>query len=206
MELPRKKLRNSNIDYSRSGAYFLTLCAHDRQCLFGNKPLIPKEWYKETGRFQYMKNTSENEENPHTVGATLCGCPRVPGMIEYWLHQIPKKFENMQLDYYVIMPNHIHVILILLDQTRGLPHRVAPTEDKVSSDIKPITISTVIDWFKTMTTNEYIRMVKCGDVQPFNKHVWDRSFYDRVIRSSDELYEIRKYIKNNPIKWMYAEN
>ena len=188
----------------------MTLCAHDRQCLFGNKPIVPKEWYKETGKYQYIKNDEEDEEISSTVGATLCGSPRVPGMIEYWLHQIPKKFENVQLDYYVIMPNHIHLVLIIKDETRGLPRRVAPTDDKVSddkvsddkvsSDIKPISISTVMDWFKTMTTNEYIRMVKRGDVQPFNKHVWDRSFYDRVIRSRDELYEIRKYIKENPAK------
>ena len=63
-----------------------------------------------------------------------------------------------------------------------------------------------MDWFKTMTTNEYIRMVREGYLPPFQRHVWDRAFYDRVIRSRDELYEIRKYIKNNPIKWMYAEN
>ena len=129
MELPRKKLRSGNIDYSRCGAYFLTLCAHDKLMLFGNRPFIPEEWYKETGRFQYMKNTSENGENPYTVGATLCGSPRVPGMIEKWLHEIPRKFKNIELDYYVIMPNHIHVILIIKDQTHGLPHRVAPTED-----------------------------------------------------------------------------
>ena len=70
MELPRKKLRSGNIDYSRSGAYFLTLCAHDRQCLFGNKPIVPKEWYKETGKYQYIKNDEEDEEISSSVGAT----------------------------------------------------------------------------------------------------------------------------------------
>ena len=123
-------------------------------------------------------------------------------MIEYWLHQIPKKFENVQLDYYVIMPNHIHVILII-KETRGLPHRVAPTEDYDEGDPKKITVSDIIDWFKTMTTNEYIRMVRNGYLPPFNKHIWERSFNDRVIRNSDELYEIRKYIKQNPVRVMY---
>jgi len=105
-------------------------------------------------------------------------------MIEKWMHEILRKFKNTELDYYAIMPDHVHLVLILLDQTRGLPRRVAPTEDKVSSDIKPISISTVMDWFKTMTTNEYIRMVREGYLPPFQKHVWDRSFNDRVIRNT----------------------
>ena len=142
-------------------------------------------------------------------------------MIEKWLHEIPRKYENIGLDYYVIMPNHIHLILILKDETHGLPHRVAahslrevrlqpevvaPTVDCVADEPEKITVSDAMDWLKTMTTNEYIRMVKSGYLPSFNKHIWERSFNDRVIRSRDELYEIRKYIKNNPIKWMYVEN
>ena len=68
MELPRKKLRSGRIDYSYPGAYFLTLCAHDKQRLFGDRPFIPKEWYKETGRFQYINNDVGNELSPSTVG------------------------------------------------------------------------------------------------------------------------------------------
>ena len=136
-------------------------------------------------------------------------------MIEKWLHEIPRKYENIGLDYYVIMPNHIHLILILKDETHGLPHRVAahslrevrlqpevvaPTESYDEGDQEKITISDIMDWFKTMTTNEYIRMVREGYLPPFQKHVWERSFNDRVIRNQDELYEIRKYIKENPLK------
>jgi len=105
-------------------------------------------------------------------------------MIEYWLHEIPRKFKNTELDYYVIMPNHIHVILIIKDETRGLPHRAAPTVDHVADEPEKITVSDAIDWFKTMTTNEYIRMVREGYLPPFQKHVWDRSFNDRVIRNT----------------------
>ena len=123
MELPRKKLRNSNIDYSRSGAYFLTLCAHDRQMLFGNRPLIPKEWYKETGRFQYINNDVGNELSPSTVGTTLRGCPWVCGMIEKWLHEIPRKFKNIELiDDYSVSNNYeepfVENYIIKKEQTR----------------------------------------------------------------------------------------
>ena len=66
-----------------------------------------------------------------------------------------------------------------------------------------MTLDNIIKWFKTMTTNEYIRMVKQNVLPPFHKHVWQRDYRDRVIRNRDELYEIRKYIKNNPANLMY---
>ena len=63
----------------------------------------------------------------------------------------------------------------------------------------------VMDWFKTMSTNEYIRGVKAGDYPRFEKRLWQRNYYEHVIRCETELYEVRKYIEENPLKWREDE-
>ena len=64
-----------------------------------------------------------------------------------------------------------------------------------------------MQWFKTMTTNAYIRGVKADGWEPFQGRLWQRSYYERVIRNEDELYQAQRYIAGNPSKWMEdAEN
>jgi REP element-mobilizing transposase RayT len=58
-----------------------------------------------------------------------------------------------------------------------------------------------MQWFKTMTTNEYIKMVKQNLLPRFHKRLWQLSFYDRVIRNEIDLNRIREYIRNNPLNW-----
>ena len=60
----------------------------------------------------------------------------------------------------------------------------------------------VIGWFKTMTTGAYIRGVKAGIYLPFEKHLWQRSYYDHIIRNEEDLYEIRRYIHENLERWI----
>jgi len=59
----------------------------------------------------------------------------------------------------------------------------------------------IVQWFKTMTTNEYIRGVQELGWRPFDKHMWQRSFYEHVVRRTDKMIRIRKYILNNPLRW-----
>ena len=59
----------------------------------------------------------------------------------------------------------------------------------------------MIKWYKTQTTNAYIRLVKQGQAPPFQKHVWQRGYYDHVIRNDTDLAETRQYIVNNPLNW-----
>lgn len=66
-------------------------------------------------------------------------------------------------------------------------------------------LSMVMDWFKTMSTNAYIRGVKAGDYPRFEKRLWQRNYYEHVIRCETELYEVRKYIEENPLKWREDE-
>lgn len=59
----------------------------------------------------------------------------------------------------------------------------------------------MVSWFKTMTTNKYIKGVKNGLFISFNKHLWQRSFFDHIIRNEQDLFNVRQYIELNPIKW-----
>lgn len=79
------------------------------------------------------------------------------------------------------MPDHIHVILWMEGAKAVLPE--------------------IVKWFKTQFTNEYIRKVKAGEFPRFDKHLWQRGYYEHVIRSEAELYEIRQYIQQNPSRW-----
>lgn len=101
-------------------------------------------------------------------------------MIGEWLKEIERAFPTVRLDTNIIMPDHVHLIL------------------QITEPQNTTAIPTVIEWFKTMTTNEYIRMVKEGKYPPFHKFVWQRGYYEHIIRNLDDLHDIRAYIVKNP--------
>lgn len=101
-------------------------------------------------------------------------------MVKKWLGKIEDD-NSITVDCYVIMPDHIHFILLI--QKTGV------------ADLRK-----VIGWFKTMTTNEYIRGVKEDRLEPFEKRLWQRGYYEHIIRNEEDLNEKRKYIAENPIK------
>ena len=212
----RRYNRLYGYDYSRTGGYFLTLCAYNRQKLFSEEVIFPDGWYPETDRMQY------GEVSDSLVGAHPCVRPaerlknngiyvgkhNAVTMIEKWIHKIPETFKNVKIDYYVIMPDHVHLILFMCnerDAHMGAPQQINGEDGfaDVCDHENNVYVYDIMKWFKTMTTNEYIRLVKQNVLPPFKKHVWQRDYIDRVIRNSDELYEIRKYIKQNPEKMMY---
>ena len=152
----RKSIRLKDYDYSSDGAYFLTICAQNKEYRFGN--VI----------------------NGKMV-LNLAG-----EMIKKWLCELENKFKNVELDEYIIMPNYIHLIIFIMNGTHDIPQ--------------------IVQWFKTMTTNEYIRNVKQNNWKPFNQKIWQKNYYDRIIRNEKELDKIRKYIFENPLKWELDKN
>ena len=174
----RRSIRLPGYDYSQDGWYFVTICVQDKKCLFGR---IVKD--------QIRLND-----------AGL--------MIQIWWQELTNKFPSVQTDECVVMPDHFHGIIIVgavlcgrpdPDDTNakfgcahnesGQPHRVAPT------------LGNIVNWFKTMTTNQYIRGVKQGNWRPFPGRVWQRNYYEHVIRDEDELNHFRQYIADNPLNW-----
>jgi putative transposase len=177
---PRKHHRRSiclkGYDYTQPGGYFITINFQDKECLLG----------KVTNDKIHLNDAGE--------------------MIKRWWEKISIEFINIKLDEYIIMPNHIHGIIFIV----GADPRVCPY-DKMNNHVRikgehtgsplQISLSRLIQWFKTMTTNEYIQNVKRNDWQPFNKKLWQRNFYEHIIRNENGLKAIRQYIINNPQKW-----
>ena len=106
-------------------------------------------------------------------------------MILEYLEKLKDKYPALTLDAFVIMPDHIHLILF---QNTGA-HMGAP-------------LPQIIQWLKTQTTNAYIRGVRNGLYLPYQQHLWQRSYYEHIIRSEQDLLDIRQYIQNNPaLRW-----
>ena len=115
-------------------------------------------------------------------------------MVDKWWQELRNKFGDIRLDEFVIMPNHLHGIITIV----GADLRVCPNKkgEHIGSPLQKI-----MQWFKTMTTNEYFRNVKNKGWQTVDKKIWQRGYYDHIVRNEKELSNIRNYIQNNPLKW-----
>jgi putative transposase len=102
---------------------------------------------------------------------------------EEWL-ALQSRFPSVVLDDFVVMPNHFHGII-----------STSPNSD---DDVK---LGNIIGAFKSITTNNYITGVKIQDWKPFHKRLWQRNYYEHIVRDDLALQKIQKYIQNNPISW-----
>ena len=158
MDLPkRKQIRLSEYDYSTPGAYFVTICTQDRRCILSEI----------------------------VVGDGVLDVPNVRlspygEIVAETLREIEKTYSWLSLDRYVIMPNHIHLLLRIGDN--GPSRTPAPTNE---------TLPKLISTFKRFTNR------KCG-VQ-----LWQRSFHEHVIRNENDYREIWEYVDTNPARWAY---
>jgi len=158
----RRSIRLKEYDYSRNSAYFVTMCSWQRECLFGE--II-------NGKL-FLNN----------IGSIIS---------ETW-DWLGKQYSYLELMDSVIMPNHLHGIL-LFDRYRG-GSRTAPTER-----VKPL--GRILGAFKTRSTklvNEFRQAP--GTV------IWQRNYYERIIRNESELDRIGEYIVSNPANWIDDEN
>ena len=161
----RKSPRLKNFDYSRGGAYFLTICTHDRKRILST--IGQKETIKPVGE-----------------GFALPQLTQTGQIMEYWLNKISEHFQNVEIGEYVIMPNHIHVIMILSGRAAGASPRP--------------TIADIVCAYKSLTTRE---CKKNG----FEGKLFQTSFYEHIIRGREDYEEIVKYIYENPLRWHYNE-
>ena len=150
----RKALRRRNYDYSKGGAYFITVCVRDRHEMLGNI----------VGDDDHIVPRTELSE---------LGC-----VVKKFINGINDAYTDVYVDKYVIMPNHIHMIVFLQYKTDGPMWSSAPT-----------VIPQIIRSFKTLVTKE------CG------YSFWQRSFHDRVIRNYDEYERIWHYVDENVARW-----
>ena len=123
---------------------------------------------------------------------------------EFWI-KIESLHENIELDNYVIMPNHIHGIIIINVGDENLSSPKIQIENSTltskgnarfafPTDRTKMELSKLIQQFKRAVT------LKIKTVNQYSNFKWQRSFYDRIIRNEKELFNIRKYIRQNPLK------
>lgn len=169
----RKPLRLASYDYSSPGAYFVTICVKGRRPLFGASGIAVGE-----------------------LGAVVSEC---------WL-ELPSHYPSVTLDAFVVMPNHIHGI-IWLGQSPQVPHvgaglRRTPTErgdgarggEARLGD--PVTLFEVVRALKSFSARRINELLGTPGVP-----VWQRSYYERVVRGETELARLRRYIAGNPDRW-----
>ena len=159
MELPKRKPnRLTEYDYSTPNAYFITICTEKRENLF----------WKDVGAII---------DRPENVPLTNLGT-----VVRQSIHDIPSHYPTITVDHAVIMPNHIHIIMILDNKTAGASPRP--------------TITDIICTYKSLTT---IACKKNG----FDGKLFQTSFYEHIIRDQNDGAEIAKYIYENPTKWQF---
>ena len=132
--------------------------------------------------------------------------------------EIPNHYAGIDTDEFVIMPNHIHGIVIIVGAgPRACPDSAKPHTGQSSRMGQPqgvengqpqgvartLSLPDVVHRFKTMTTKRYADGVKQHDWPPFPGKLWQRNYYERIIRNETELNRIREYIANNPMKWEF---
>ncbi|MFH2137254.1 MAG: transposase [Candidatus Omnitrophota bacterium] len=161
----RKLNRLKDYDYSLEGYYFVTICSRNREIIFG----------------EYTNN----------VGTALAAVrnniklTKLGQIIDSQWNDLPNQYKNIELDQYIIMPNHLHGILIINKRTGASP---VPT------------ISNIIGSLKSKISVEYLQYINNENLNVCGQ-IWQRSFHDHIIRNDKSLNKIRNYITTNPENW-----
>lgn len=158
-----KQYRLPYYNYASSGLYFVTICTHNRDYLFGE-----------------IKNEQIDLSN---FGLFVLEC----------LTNLPKKLPYVLIDEFVIMPNHIHIIIQIDNPNEEFSFKAKKFQ------IEKKSLSLVVRNFKSVVT--LLGRRKYPDIK-----IWQSRFYDRIIRKEIELYSIRKYIQDNPMQWAVDRN
>ena len=178
----RKRNRLADYDYSENGAYFITICTENKKCCLSHIQCIDTE--------------------------TQITLTRKGQIVERFVGEIPIKYPTVSVDHYVIMPNHVH-LLLRIDRSRGTEGdgtgNPSPTEGDGTGNPSPTegdgtgnpspTVGNVIGWFKYQTTKAI------NEAEKNKASFWQRSYFDHVIRDETD-YRIRwNYMDGNPARW-----
>ncbi|WP_113638562.1 transposase [Nubsella zeaxanthinifaciens] len=187
--IPSNRLQG--FDYSSHGLYFVTICTKDRIHYFGNISSVETDNYPSQNQ-DNMRNYPSQNQAENNIGK--CETDHYPFLrvtqigqiaIDFW-KEIPKHYPFVELDEFVIMPNHLHGILFF-----NRPEKSDWTENKFGSQSQ--NLGAVIRAFKASVK----RYANNNQI----KFDWQTRFHDRIIRDDRELRAVRQYIINNPEKW-----
>jgi len=178
----RRSIRLRGYDYTQPGVYFVTICTQNRECLFDD--------------------------------------PVLRSVVETYWQAIPRHAPNVALDAWIVMPNHAHGIIVIMDHAAlvGARHcqqvpssmQKAPSDemltsrrDTFSNALPPQqhgapcgSLGAIVGNFKAVTTRRINRIRHTPGMD-----VWQRNYYERIVRNEQALQRIREYIVNNPLRW-----
>ena len=177
----RRSIRLQGYDYSQAGAYFVTVCTQNRECLFGE--------------------IVNGEMLLNDAGKTIQSV---------W-DEIPAHYPGIDIDASIVMPNHIHGIVVIVGAAPCGRPRPAPcgrpglahSQDGQARGPAPtgLSLPDVVHRFKTMTTKRYADGVKRNGWSMFPGKLWQRNYWEHIVRNEPELNRIREYIHTNPAQW-----
>ena len=182
MKTRKNSLRLDNYNYSWAGAYFITICSYKKESLFGK-----------INDFSMKLND---------FGKIVQSC---------W-DQISGKYKNIDLGDFVIMPNHIHGIILIVGAIHESPETKRTIyksscnngvirELPLRVERRNMLLSKIIGRFK-MNSSKLINNIRSSA----GAHIWQRGYYDHIIRNDEDLNNIKQYIQNNPQNWQTDNN
>ncbi|MCS7283483.1 MAG: transposase [Anaerolineae bacterium] len=164
----RRSIRLRGYDYTQPGAYFVTICTHGREPLFGT--------------------VVDGEMRVNEWGAIVR---------EEWFRTAQlRPYVMLYEDEFVVMPNHVHGIIWIVGETVGATRRVAPTTTIPPAGPVAGSVGAIIGQFKSAVTKR-INILRATPGAP----VWQRNYYEHIIRNERALDAIRRYIAENPLRW-----
>jgi REP element-mobilizing transposase RayT len=176
----RRSIRLQGYDYSLTGVYFVTISTQDHVCIFGD-----------------------------VVEGTMCLNEAGQTAPTMW-DALPTRFSGIALDAFVVMPNHIHGIIVfatrvsvgasLVGAQDVTPNRTI--DNRATTRVAP-TVGNVVGAYKSLVTVEYTRGVKTKGWPAFHRRLWQRNFYEHIIRNEASLSHIRQYVLDNPARWAF---
>jgi REP element-mobilizing transposase RayT len=161
----RKSIRLPGHDYASPGVYFITVCTHQRACLFGAI----------AGDIMHLNA-------PGALAQTA------------WL-DTPRHFPNVDVDTLMVMPNHLHAILILHHMVGAKHASPLPVGGKAKGTSRG-SLPAVVQAFKSAAA----RRINADRGTP-GAAVWQRGYFEHIIRTPDDLDRLRRYIESNPLRW-----
>jgi len=170
----RRSTRLQGYDYAQAGAYFVTICTQNQACLF--------------------RQVENGVMVPSPYGYLTAQCWQV----------LPRDFPRVELDVFVLMPNHFHGIIALgrgeafvpRSQERLQSPRANASPLRSAHGTQPGSLAAIVQNFKSVSTRK-INQARATPSLP----VWQRNYYEHIIRNEDELLRVREYIVNNPLQW-----
>ena len=164
----RRSIRLPTYNYASAGAYFITIGAHVRQPWFG----------------AVHDEIMQLNDAGHMVYAE-------------W-QNLAMRFPQIELDAFILMPDHIHGIISITADAAPTPE---PQSYERPNGTSTGSIGRIIQAFKSITTNNYIQNVQQHGWLPFPGKLWQRNYYEHIVRNEQDLQRIREYILRNPSHW-----